>query len=145
MMMVGVCLFINLLPTLLYFQLYAGIVVYVLGLFVLVACVILKRGRHGMIASSVCCLFYTIFWVIPGILQRMNSQHPLIILPLGTLLLLLVGIAVLYIWGDEDRLVESKRQGPCLATHDVIHYLSVLIIFELGYYNSYLLSTIQHT
>lgn len=141
MIMVALSMYINVVPTLMFYDLFPQIVIYGIAVLAILTGVILGNARNSMITSSVLSLVYTIIDTVPSLIFRSGniSAHPLLLLPLITGTLVMAGIAVLYIWSDND---QSGTVGKPLiiATHDVIHFLSLLVVLNLGYYNSYLLS-----
>lgn len=135
-------MFANITPTLLYYDLTYHIWVYAIAMVCTVWGVWRNQGREAMILGSIGALSITLV-TIPELLWLIHERFrtdPLLMLPPITGTIVLFGIVILYIWSDNDKSVDAPYSRPLvIATHDIIHFLSLILIFNLGCYNSYIL------
>lgn len=142
MMAVLHAIFANIVPTLLYYDLSHHIWFYSLALGCTIFGIWRNQGRKAIIGGSLLALLVTIC-TIPELLYLIHQRFhtdPLLLLPPVTGTLVLLGIFVLYVWHDGDKSSDAPYSRPLvIATHDIIHFLSLILILNLGCYNSYIL------
>lgn len=141
---IGLALFSNILPTLIYCNQYVIVILYGAYLvYSFFAFSYFKNPRKTMIfllVGSILILLLTFWLVVPQLLQQFDMKvHPLLPLPILTCFIILFGIGFLYVFGDQD-LPRDPKEPLLYGTHDMIHYLSLIMALNMGYYNSFIIS-----
>jgi hypothetical protein len=105
--------------------------------------------RKTMMIGSVSGIGFTLFQTAPELCRCFNDSsrvfnfehhhHHISFLPIATITIIMGGIAMLYVFNDGD-LPPKGKKSLVLATHDIIHFLSLIVILNLCYYNCFLLT-----
>lgn len=123
----------NIIPTLVFYRMYWNLLIY----FVM-ACLALRAFTYGNVRDGLLWygsifLLYSICFTLPDVARNIDQ---LFLCPLISHLILFVIGFVLYIFPDNDMSKEGKRL--IVATHDLIHLISIAYFLNFIYFNSLL-------
>jgi len=122
--------FANTLPALIFFELYFNVVCYMFlaGATALAVCFL--DPRQGIIGGTVVCLLYTLFATLPLILTQIDPSYAF---ALFSHIFSIITAMMCYLFPDNDSPQHGKR--PILATHDIIHLITISYALNFMYYN----------
>jgi len=143
MIMVNFAITLNFMPQLMFCGMHLEIVLYLLLWMYLVLGITFLNPRNTMVIGSGIQLLFSLFHSAPELgrcfANQIVAQPHVYYLPVVTVTILGCGIIVLYIFSDND-IPPKGRKELVIGTHDMIHFLSLVVIVNLCYYNGSILS-----